>query len=98
MGELFQVRCLLNKNPNSSSGATGTVASGVTVYHNYIHGAEAFGCFDLEGDKPSLDIVTNKVDSGNPAGRFSLASWSGSYVAKMLNSAWSYVLKTPGAA
>jgi len=96
MGELFQVRCLLNKNPKSATG-TGTTASAVTVYHNYIHGAEAFGCFDLEGDKPSLDIVTNKVDSGNPAGRFSLASWSGSYVAKMLNSAWSYVLKTPGA-
>ena len=95
MGELYQVRCLLNKNPASGVG-TGD-ASTVTVYHNYIHGAEAFGCFDLEGDKPSLDIVTNKVDSGNPAGRFSLASWSGSYVAKMLNSAWSYVLKTPGA-
>jgi len=97
MGELFQVRCLLNKNPNSSTGAAGTAASAVTVYHNYIHGAEAFGCFDLEGDKPKLDIVTNKVDSGNPAGRFSLASWSGSYVSKMLNSAWAYALKTPGA-
>lgn len=95
MGELYQVRCLLNKNPASGVGTD--AASTVTVYHNYIHGAEAFGCFDLEGDKPSLDIVTNKVDSGNPAGRFSLASWSGSYVAKMLNSAWSYVLKTPGA-
>lgn len=95
MGELFQVRCLLNKNPASGIG-TGA-ASGVTVYHNYIHGAEAFGVYDLEGDKPSLDIVANKVDSGNPAGRFSLASWSGSYVAKMLNSSWSYVLKTPGA-
>lgn len=95
MGELFQVRCLLNKNPASGVG-TGA-ASTVAVYHNYIHGAEAFGCFDLEGDKPKLDIVTNKVDSGNPAGRFSLASWSGSYVAKMLNPAWSYVLKTPGA-
>jgi N4-gp56 family major capsid protein len=98
MGELFQVRCLLNKNPASALGHAGTVASGVTVYHNYIHGAEAFGCYDLEGDKPKLDIVTNKVDSGNPAGRFSLASWSGSYVSKLLNSAWSYVLKTPGAA
>lgn len=95
MGELYQVRCLLNKNPASGVG-TGA-ASTVTVYHNYIHGAEAFGCFDLEGDKPKLDIVTNSVDSGNPAGRFSLASWSGSYVAKLLNSAWSYVLKTPGA-
>lgn len=95
MGELFQVRCLLNKNPASGVGTD--AASTVTVYHNYIHGAEAFGCFDLEGDKPSLDIVTNKVDSGNPAGRFSLASWSGSYVAKMLNPDWSYVLKTPGA-
>jgi N4-gp56 family major capsid protein len=95
MGELFQVRCLLNKAPHSGTG-TGA-ASTVTVYNNYIHGANAFGCFDLEGDKPKLHIVANSVDSGNPAGRFSLASWSGSYVAKLLNSAWSYVLKTPGA-
>ncbi len=95
MGELFQVRCLLNKNPASGKG-TGA-ASAVDVYHNYIHGADAFGVYNLQGDKPKLDIVANKVDSGNPAGRFSLASWSGSYVAKMLNPDWAYVLKTPGA-
>lgn len=94
MGELFQVRCLLNRNPASSAGSG--AASDVTNYHNYIHGADAFGCYDLDGDKPQLYIVPNKIDSGNPTGRFSLASWAGSYAAKMLVPEWAYVLKAPG--
>lgn len=66
-----------------------TTSSTVTVYHNFIHGAEAFGVYDLEGDPVKLHIVPNtKLDSGNPAGRFGLASWAGSFVAKTLNGNW----------
>lgn len=93
MGELYQVRCLLNIDKKTSTG-TGATSSSVTVYHSYIHGSESFGCYDLEGDMPHLDIIVNKPDSGNPAARFSLASWSGSYVSKILNSAWIYVVKS----
>lgn len=92
MGELYQVRFLLNIDGKTSTG-TGA-ASSVTLYHTYVHGTDSVGCYDLEGDVPSLDIVTNKVDSGNPAGRFSLASWSGSYATVLLNSAWVYVIKS----
>lgn len=92
MGELYQVRCLLNKDGLTSTG-TGA-SSTVTMYHNYVHGAEAFGTFDLSGDKPQLTIVTDKADSGNPAGRFSIASWSGSYVTKILNPLWVIVSKS----
>jgi len=88
MGELYQVRFLLTKNGETTS-------STVTVYHNYIHGANAFGCYDLEGDPPKLYIIPHtQIDSGNAAGRFSLTSWAGSYVTKVLVSGWIQVLKT----
>jgi len=94
MGELYQVRFLLNKDGKTSTG-TGA-ASTVTLYHNYFHGAEAIGCYDLSGDVPQLYIVPNKPDSGNPAGRFSLTSWAGSYASKILNPEWVTVSKAAG--
>lgn len=88
MGELYGVRFLLTKNQKTTS-------STATVYHNYIHGKDAFGVYDLEGDQPKLYIVpSSSVDSGNPAGRFSMISWAGSFVAKALVSTWISVLKT----
>lgn len=92
MGELYQVRFLLNVDGKTSTG-TGA-ASTVTLYHTYIHGDNSFGCYDLDGDKPKLYILPNPVDSNNPTGRYSLASWAGSYVAKVLNSEWIYVVKS----
>lgn len=92
MGELYQVRFVLNIDAKESTG-TGS-SSTVDLYHSYIHGRDAFGCYDLEGDKPKLYIVPNKVDSANPAGRFSIASWAGSYVAKLLVPEWVYVVKS----
>ena len=91
MGELYQVRWLLNKDVASGTG-TGS-ASGVVLYYSYIHGQDAFGAFDLEGDKPKLYILANQIDSGNPAGRITKISWAGSYAAKLLNSSWALVAK-----
>ena len=92
MGELYQVRCLLGTQGKTSLGSG--AASTVTLYHNYIHGAEAFGTYDLSGDQPKLHIYTGAIDSSNPTGRFSIASWAGSFVAKDLNTDWMYVWKT----
>jgi N4-gp56 family major capsid protein len=86
MGELYGVRFLLSKNGKTTS-------STVTVYHNYIHGADAFGVYDLAKDKPKLYITTG-IDSNNPAGRFAVASWAGVYACKVLNSTWIQVVKT----
>jgi len=94
MGELYQVRWLLNKDYSSAVGAA-SEASVVAAFNTYIHGAEAFGCYDLEGDKPRLYILPNLVDSGSPAGRISKISWAGAYVTKILNSDWVLVCKTP---
>jgi N4-gp56 family major capsid protein len=88
MGELYQVRFLNNKNGK-------TTASTVTVYHNYIHGANAFGVYDLEQDQPKLYIKTpGDQDTSNPANRYSTVAWAGAFVTKILNSNWSLVVKT----
>jgi len=86
MGELYQVRFLLSKNPK-----TATVNSLASSQYSFIHGAEAFGVYDLEGDKPKL-VLTTGVDSNNPTGRYSLASWVGVYAVKVLNENWIQVL------
>jgi N4-gp56 family major capsid protein len=88
LGKILGVRLL--ESPNQKSEASTT-----TVYSNFIHGADAFGCMDLVGDKPQMYIIPHtKVDSGNPAGRFSLVSWATSYVCKTLNSSWIINIKT----
>lgn len=94
MGELYQVRWLNNIYGYTTTGAAGTTSSAVNVYSNYIHGSDAFGCFDLAGDMPKLYIVPNTPDSGNPTGRVSYASWAGSYAVKILNTNWLKVLRT----
>lgn len=93
MGELYQVRWLNNIDGYTEKGKTAT-SSAVDTYSNYIHGSDAFGCFDLSGDMPRLYIVPNSPDSGNPAGRVSFASWAGVYAVKTLNSNWIIKLVT----
>lgn len=88
MGELYQVRWLLGKNVTSGTEATSTASSAVIRYYSYIHGRDAFGCYDLAKDKPRLYILPNAVDSNSPAGRVSYVSWAGTYATKILNSDW----------
>jgi N4-gp56 family major capsid protein len=88
MGELYQVRWLLNKDYACGIEATSTASSGVVRFYTYIHGDNAFGVFDLEKDQPKLYILPNAVDSSSPAGRVSFVSWAGSYATKILNPNW----------
>lgn len=77
------------------SPAQKTESSTVTVYSNFIHGSDAFGVIDLEGDKPQLFIIPHtNIDSGNTAGRFSTVAWAASFVAKTLNANWLINIKT----
>jgi len=88
MGELYQVRWMLNKDLASGTEATSEAASTVVRFYTYVHGADSFGAYDLDKDKPKLYILPNVVDSNSPAGRISIISWAGSYAAKVLNSNW----------
>ena len=88
MGELYQVRWMLNKDLACGIEGTDTAASAVNRYYTYVHGADSFGVYDLDKDKPKLYILPNVVDSASPAGRISIISWAGSYATKILNSKW----------
>lgn len=88
MGELYQVRWLLNYDTLCDSEATSTAASAVARYYTFVHGDDSFGVYDLEQDKPKLYILPNQVDSNSPVGRASFISWAGSYACKLLNSDW----------
>lgn len=86
LGKILGVRLI--ESPNQYVSANGGVSS-AEVYSNFVHGSDAFGCIDLVGDKPQLYIIPHtKIDSGNPAGRFSMVSWAASYVTKTLNAGW----------
>jgi len=97
MGELYQVRWLLNKDVASQNGAGSVAACAVVMYYSYVHGKDAFGAYDLDGDKPKLYILANQVDSGNPAGRNTKITWAGTYASKLLNSEWIQLMKCTGA-
>lgn len=82
LGKILGVRLLESPNQKSET-------STATVYSNFFHGSDAFGCINLTGDGPQLYIIPHtQIDSGNPAGRFSMVSWAANYVCKTLNSAW----------
>jgi len=88
VGLLYGTRFL--ESPNQK-----TESSTVTVYSNFIHGSDAFGVIDLEGDKPKLFIIPHtNIDSGNTAGRFSTVAWATSFVAKTLNANWLLNIKS----
>ena len=88
MGELYQVRWLLNKDLSSGIEGTSTAASAVNRYYTFVHGDNSFGTYDLAQDKPKLYILPNALDSNSPAGRATFISWAGSYACQLLNSAW----------
>lgn len=92
IGELYGVRFSLTTNQK-------TEASTVTVYSNFIHGANAFGSYDLEGDQPKLYVkVPTASDTSNPADRYSTISWAGSYAAKVLIASWVLNVKSGASA
>lgn len=92
LGKILGVRLIESPNQYESVNA-GTASA--DIFSNFIHGSDAFGCIDLVGDKPQLYIIpSTKIDSGNPAGRFSTVAWAASYVTKTLNADWIINIKT----
>jgi N4-gp56 family major capsid protein len=92
LGRILNTRLVESANQKESVDA-GT--ANADIFSNFIHGSDAFGAIDLAGDKPQVYIIPHtKIDSGNPAGRFSIVSWAASYVAKTLNANWLINIKT----
>lgn len=92
LGTILGARVIESPNQKSES-------STVTVYSNFLHGADAFGTINLEADKPKLYIIpSTNIDSGNPAGRFSTVAWAGATVNKTLNANWLVNIKSGASA
>lgn len=92
LGKIHGVRLL--ESPNQKETADGGTSNADIIW-NFIHGANAFGCIDLTGDKPQVFIIPHtNIDSGNAAGRFSMVSWATSYVCKTLNANWLIAIKS----
>lgn len=92
LGKILGVRLIESPNQTETVDAG---ASSADIFSNFVHGADAFGCIDLVGDKPQLYIIPHtNIDSGNPAGRFSIVAWAATYVTKTLNASWLINIKT----
>jgi N4-gp56 family major capsid protein len=88
LGKLHGVRFIETTNPKSTS-------STVTVYHNYIHGAEAFGITQLSGDEKKIYVkVPGPHSTDNPVDRFSTLGWAVTFVPKVLDANWIMVVKS----
>lgn len=87
LGKLHGVRFLEGTNPTTTS-------STVTVYNSYIHGKEAFGMTQLEGDEKKIYVKTPGPNStDNPIDRFYTVGWAVSFVPKVLDANWIRVVK-----
>ena len=87
LGALHGVRFVETTNQKTESSGS--------VYSNFIHGANAFGVYDLEGDVPKVYIkVPGVQDTSNPTDRYSTIGWAGTFAAKVLVSDWVLNLKT----
>lgn len=92
MGELYQIRWLLNGQTASGNGNAGAAACTSVIYYSYVHGRDSFGAVKLAGDMPKL-YITQGADSGNVAARVTHIAWAGTYAAVRLNDAWVRVVK-----
>lgn len=91
LGRLYGVRFLETTNWKETINAG---ASGADIMHSFIHGAEAFGVTDLEGDENKIYVKTPGPNStDNPVDRFSTVGWAMSFVPVPLVSDWIIEIK-----
>ena len=89
LGKLHRVR-FLECSSNQKSEASTT-----TVFSNFIHGQEAFGTVDLEGNNMELIIKnSDKSDTSNPLNMFLTIGWKATFAVKTLNANWIVNIKS----
>jgi N4-gp56 family major capsid protein len=86
LGRLHGVRFVETTNwKETANGGT----SSADLIHSFVHGKEAFGVTDLEGDEKKVYVKTPGANStDNPVDRFSTVGWAMSFVPVPLVSDW----------
>lgn len=93
IGKLFQVRFMEATSNQYNESST------VTVYSNFIHGQEAFGCVDLDSLPNGLIVKqSSDGDTSNPLSLFMTIGWKAAYAVKTLNSGWLVDIKSAASA
>lgn len=89
LGKLYGVEFYETNNEVSES-------STVTVYHNFIVGANAYGTVNISGQPGQRIFVKTpgNTDTSNPIDTWSTVGWKAHFAAVVLNSAWVVDIKT----
>lgn len=70
-------------------------SSSADIIHSFVHGKNAFGMTELEGDRQKVYVKTPGPNStDNPVDRFYTVGWADSYVPVQLVSDWIIEIKT----
>jgi len=91
IGKIFGVRALETTNPKETANGG---ASNADIQHTFIHGAEAFGVTDLDGDRKKIYVKTPGPNStDNPVDRFYTVGWAMTMAPVKLVSDWIIEIK-----
>lgn len=92
IGKLHGVRFVETTNPKETvNGGT----SNADVQHTFIHGSDAIGVTDLEGDQKKVYVKNPGANStDNPVDRFSTVGWAMTFAPVQLVSDWIVEIKS----
>lgn len=91
IGKLYGVRFVETTNWKETANGG---ASSADIIHTFIHGKNAFGVSDLEGDGKKVYAKTpGEGDTSNPIDRFSTVGWAMTMTAVSLVSDWIIEIK-----
>jgi len=92
IGKIYGVRII--ETTNQKEYANGGLSS-ADLQSNFVHGKNAIGVTDLEGDQKKVYVKTPGPNStDNPVDRFSTVGWAMSFVPVQLVSAWIIEIKS----
>lgn len=92
IGRLHGVRFIETTNPYETVNGG---ASNADIMHTFIHGAEAFGVTELEGDEKHVYVKNPGPNStDNPVDRFSTVGWAMTFAPVKLVSDWIVEIKS----
>jgi len=92
LGELYGVRFLETTNQKETANGGNNNAD---IMHTFVHGKNAFGVTDLEGDEKKIYVKTpGAQDTSNPLDRYYTVGWAMTFAPKQLVSDWIVEIKS----
>lgn len=91
LGKLHGVRFLETTNPKETANGG---ASGADIQHSFVHGKNAIGVTEVDGDRQHVYVKTPGPNStDNPVDRFYTVGWAMTYAPVQLVNSWVIEIK-----